>query len=40
MGGYLILIAFGVVFVALVIHVVRTPRMPARRPFATAAGRV
>jgi hypothetical protein len=33
MGGYLILIAFGGVFVAVVIHVLRTPRMPARRPF-------
>jgi hypothetical protein len=33
MGGYLILIAFGVVFAALLIHVLRTPRMPARRPF-------
>jgi hypothetical protein len=33
MGGYLILIVFGVVFLAVVVHVVRTPRMPARRPF-------
>jgi hypothetical protein len=33
MGGYLILIVFGAVFVAVVIHVLRTPRMPARRPF-------
>jgi hypothetical protein len=33
MGGYLILIAFAVVAVAVVIHVLRTPRMPARRPF-------
>jgi hypothetical protein len=33
MGGYLILIAFGAVFVAVVIHVLRTPRMPVRRPF-------
>jgi cbb3-type cytochrome oxidase subunit 3 len=33
MGGYLILIAFAVVFVAVLIHVLRTPRMPARRAF-------
>jgi hypothetical protein len=33
MGGYLILIIFGVAFGALVIHVLRAPRMPDRRPF-------
>jgi hypothetical protein len=33
MGGYLVLIAFGVVFVAVVIHLLRTPRMPSRPPF-------
>jgi hypothetical protein len=35
MGGYLILIAFGAVFVAVVVHVLRTPRMPGRRPFSS-----
>jgi hypothetical protein len=33
MGGYVIVIAFAVVFVAVVTHVLRTPRLPARRPF-------
>jgi hypothetical protein len=35
MAGYLILIAFAfaVVAVAVFVHVVRTPRMPPRRPF-------
>jgi hypothetical protein len=33
MGGYLILVAFGVVFAAVLIHVLLTPRKPARRPF-------
>jgi hypothetical protein len=33
MGGFLILIAFAIVFVAVVVHVLRTPRFPARRPF-------
>jgi hypothetical protein len=33
MAGYLIVIAFGVVAVAVFVHVIRTPRMPARRPF-------
>jgi hypothetical protein len=28
-----ILIAFAVVFVAVVIHMLRAPRLPARRPF-------
>jgi hypothetical protein len=35
MGGYLILIVFGVAFVAVVIHVLRTPPMPGRRPFSS-----
>jgi hypothetical protein len=33
MGGYVILLVFAVVFVAVMIHVLRTPRPPARRPF-------
>jgi hypothetical protein len=33
MAGYLILAAFAIVAVAVFVHVVRTPRMPARRPF-------
>jgi hypothetical protein len=33
MGGYAILLVFAVVFAAVVIHVLRTPRLPARRPF-------